>query len=201
VDFGASRATIVGVWPDAASRFPAGGADLWSPLTWPDDSFLNQRGSIALGAIARLGGDANVGSASAEIATIAQRLAAAYPETNAGRGAIVEPLQQAMVGPVRPLLLIIALSIAAVLVIACANVANLLLAQTRERSREFALRTSLGATRSRLIRQLLAESLALYAVAGVLGISVAPALARALIARYPGTLPLAAVSASTAVSC
>ena len=174
------------------TRFPAGGADLWSPLTWPEDSFLNQRGSIALGAIARLRSGADVASASAEIATIAQRLAATYPETNAGRGAIVEPLQQAMVGPVRPMLLIIALSIAAVLVIACANVANLLLAQTRERGREFALRTSLGATRGRLTRQLLAESLALYAVAGVLGIAIAPALARALIARYPGTLPLAA---------
>ena len=192
VGFGSSRATIVGVWPEAASRFPAGGADLWSPLTWPEDSFLNQRGSIALGAIARLQPGADIATASAELATIAQRLAAAYPDTNAGRSPIVEPLQQAMVGPVRPMLLIIALSIAAVLVIACANVANLLLAQTTERGREFAVRTSLGASRGRLVRQLVAESLALYAVAGLAGIAIAPGIARALIARYPGTLPLAA---------
>jgi predicted permease len=192
IGFGSGRATVVGVWPEAGDRFPAGGADLWTPLTWPADSFLEQRGSIALGAIARLRGGADVASASAELTTIARRLAAAYPETNAGRSPIVEPLQDAMVGPVRPMLILIALSIAAVLTIACANVANLLLAQTWERGRELALRTSLGATKGRLVRQLLAETLGLYALAGAAGVAIAPALARVLIARYPDTLPLAA---------
>jgi putative ABC transport system permease protein len=190
--FGSARATIVGVWPDAADRFPVGGADLWSPLTWPPDSFLEQRGSIALGAIARLRPGADVAAASAELGTITRRLAAAYPETNAGRGAIVEPLQAAMVGPVRPMLVLIALSIVAVLTIACANVANLLLAQAWDRGREFALRTTLGASRARLVRQLLAESLGLYAIAGAAGIAIATPLARLLIARYPDALPLAA---------
>jgi putative ABC transport system permease protein len=192
VGFGTARATIVGVWPEAGDRFPAGGVDLWTPLTYPEDSFLNQRGSIALGTIARLRTGADAASAAAELSIIAARLATAYPETNKGRTALVEPLQEAMVGPVRPMLIVIALSIAAVLLVACVNVANLLLAQTCARSREFALRTSLGATRGRLVRQLLAESLALYAVAGAAGILLAPALARALIARYPGALPLAA---------
>jgi putative ABC transport system permease protein len=191
IGFGTARATVVGVWPDAGDRFPTGGADLWAPLTYPEDSFLNQRGSIALGTIARLRAGADLTAAAAELSAIAARLASAYPETNKGRTALIEPLQAAMVGPVRPMLIVIALSIAAVLLVACANVANLLLAQTCARGREFALRTSLGATRGRLVRQLLAESLALYAVAGVAGIALAPALARALIARYPGALPLA----------
>jgi predicted permease len=190
--FGAGRATIVGVWPEAGDRFPAGGVDLWSALTYPEDSFLNQRGSIALGTIGRLRAGAALEAAAAELTTTAARLAAAYPETNKGRTALIEPLQASMVGPVRPMLIVIALSIAAVLVVACANVANLLLAQTCERGREFALRTSLGATRGRLVRQLLAESLLLYAAAGAAGIALAPAIARALIAKYPDALPLAA---------
>ena len=191
VGFGTARATIVGVWPDAGDRFPAGGVDLWSPLTCPDDSFLNQRGSIALGAIGRLRRGSDVAGAAAELGTIAQRLAVAYPDTNAGRGAIVEPLQAAMVGPVRPMLIVIALAIAAVLAIACANIANLLLAQTWERGREFAVRASLGASRGRLVRLLLAESLGIYAIAGVAGMAIAPALARALLGRYPDAMPLA----------
>jgi hypothetical protein len=191
IGLGSARATIVGVWPDAADRFPAGGVDLWTPLVYPDDSFLNQRGSIALGAIGRLTRGADVAAASAELSTIARRLARDYPETNAGRDAIVEPLQEAMVGPVRPMLIVIALSIAAVLAIACANIANLLLAQTCERSRELAVRSSLEATRSRLVRQLMSESLGLYVIAGAIGIAIAPAMASALLARYPDALPLA----------
>jgi putative ABC transport system permease protein len=191
IGLGSARAAIVGVWPDAADRFPAGGVDLWTPLVYPDDSFLNQRGSIALGAIGRLRRGVDVATASAELSTIARRLARDYPETNTNRDAIIEPLQDAMVGPVRPMLIVIALSIAAVLAIACANIANLLLAQTCERSRELAVRTSLGATRSRLVRQLMSESLALYVVAGALGIAIAPAMTSALLARYPDALPLA----------
>ena len=192
IGFGTGRATIVGVWPEAGDRFPAGGVDVWAPLTWPDDSFLNQRGSIALGTIARLRRGSSVDTAAAEIETIAQRLAITYPDTNAGREAIVEPLQAAMVGPVRPMLIVIALAIAAVLAVACANIANLLLAQTCERGREFAVRASLGASRSRLVRLLLAESIGIYAVAGVAGVAVAPAFARALLSRYPQAMPLAA---------
>jgi len=133
-----------------------------------------------------------VAGAAAEVGTIAQRLAVAYPDTNAGRAAIVEPLQAAMVGPVRPMLIVIALAIAAVLAIACANIANLLLAQTWERGREFAVRASLGASRGRLVRLLLAESLGAYGIAGVAGVAMAPVLARALLARYPDAMPLAA---------
>ena len=79
VGFGTARATIVGVWPDAGDRFPAGGVDLWSPLTYPDDSFLNQRGSIALGAIGRLRRGSDVAGAAAELGTIAHRLATRIP--------------------------------------------------------------------------------------------------------------------------
>ena len=78
-----------------------------------------------------------------------------------------------------------------VLLTACANIANLLLAQTCQRSREFAVRTSLGATRGRLVRQLTAESLGLFSIAGAAGIGIAPAITSGLIAQYPGALPLA----------
>jgi hypothetical protein len=85
IGLGAARSTIVGVWPDAADRFPAGGSDLWTPLRYPPDSFLNQRGSIALGAIARLKPGVAVAEARTELSTIAKRLAAEYPETNTAR--------------------------------------------------------------------------------------------------------------------
>lgn len=189
---GAARATIVGVWPDAADRFPAGGTALWTPLTYPADSFLNQRGSIALGALGRMAPDVEVDTARAELAAIAQRLALAYPQTNTGRSAIVESLQPAMVGPIGPMIAVMALSMAAVLAIACANIANLLLAQSSGRSRELAVRAALGATRGRVLRQLTAESLILFTVAGTLGVVMAPSLANVLIAQYPGALPLAA---------
>jgi putative ABC transport system permease protein len=191
IGLGAARATIVGVWPEAADRFPTGGTDLWTPLTYPPDSFLNQRGSIALGAVARLNHGVDVAGARAELSTIAKRLAAVYPQTNAGRTPIVDALQDTMVGPVRPMIVLMALSIGAVLAIACANIANLLLAQTCERSREFAVRASLGATQGRLVRQLICESLGLFTIAGLAGISIAPMMTRALISRYPGALPLA----------
>lgn len=191
IGLGAARATIVGVWAHAADRFPAGGSDLWTPLRYPPDSFLNQRGSIALGAIARLKPGVAVAEARTELSTIAKRLGAEYPETNTARSPIVDPLQDTMVGPVRPMIVLMALSIAAVLAIACANIANLLLAQTCQRSREFAVRTSLGATRGRLVRQLTAESLGLFTIAGAAGIGIAPAITSGLIAQYPGALPLA----------
>lgn len=192
IGLGSGRPTIVGVWSEAADRFPAGGGDLWTPLVYSPDSFLNQRGSIALSAVGRLGGGVSIASVAAELSTIAGRLAVAHPDTNTGRDAIVEPLQAAMVGPVRPIILLIAFSVAAVLTIACANIANLLLAQTSARSRELATRTALGATRVRLALQLTGESLTLFAVAGMLGVALAPPMTSAILARYPGTLPLAA---------
>ena len=189
---GSEPRTIVGVLPPEADRFPAGGADVWTPLTFPASSFLNQRGSIGLAAIGRLRHDASMATAQEEISTVAARLAADYPATNRGRAVILDGLQDAMVGPVKPMMLLLAGSIAMLLAVACANIANLLLAQAHARNLEFGIRAAVGASPGRLARQLWTESLALFGVAGALGVALARPIALALIARYPDTLPLAA---------
>src|SRR3954468_4841800 len=190
IDIGSGRASIVGVLPAAADRFPVGGSDLWTPLAFPADSFLNQRGSIALAAVGRLRDGVTVDTAKAELATIAARLALAHPETNRERLFTIDSLQNAMVGPVRPMMLILAGAIAVLLAVACANIANLLLAQAQARGTEFALRAAIGASGWRLARQLWTETLALFAVAGAGGILVSRPIARVLVARYPEALPL-----------
>ena len=189
---GAERHTIVGVLPQEADRFPAGGADVWTALTFPPSSFLNQRGSIALSAIGRLRGDATMAAARNEISTIAARLAATYPDTNRDRAIRLDGLQDAMVGPIKPMMMLLALSVAMLLAVACANIANLLLAQAHARTLEFGIRGAVGASPGRLARQLWTESLAVFAVAGAVGVAIAHPLALWLVARYPATLPLAA---------
>ena len=192
IDIGAKRTQIIGVLPAAADRFPAGGSDAWVPLTFPADSFLNQRGSIALAAIARLGPGRSRDAAQAEVNTIAARLAKTYPDTNSHRRYALDGLQEAMAGPVRLMVILLAGAIAMLLAVACANIANLLLAQAQARAPELALRGAIGASRGRLLRQLWTETLALFVIAGALGVAFSLPLARALVARYPDALPLAA---------
>src|SRR4051812_25212029 len=112
LQIGAGHHAIVGVLPPEADRFPAGGADVWAALAFPPSSFLNQRGSIALSAIGRLRGDATLAAASGEISTIFARLAIAYPDTNRDRTVRLEGLQDAMVGPIKPMMMLLALSVA-----------------------------------------------------------------------------------------
>ena len=192
IDIGSDRTQIVGVLPPAANHFPAGGSDVWIPLTFSADSFLNQRGSIALAAIGRLRTGQSRDTAQAEVSTIADRLAKTYPDTNRSRRFAVDELQGAMAGPVRPMVMLIAGAIALLLAVACANIANLLLAHAQARAPELALRGAIGASRGRLLRQLWTETLALFAVAGTAGVVCSLPLARALVARYPEALPLAA---------
>ncbi len=192
MQLGAERHTIVGVLPPEAARFPAGGADVWTALAFPPASFLNQRGSIALSAIGRLRGDATIAGARNETSAIAARLATTYPATNRDRTVGLDGLQDAMVGPIRPMMLLLALSVAMLLAVACANIANLLLAQAHARTLEFGIRGAVGASPGRLARQLWTESLVLFAVAGVLGAGLAYPLALWLVSRYPDTVPLAA---------
>jgi predicted permease len=192
LQLGSVRHTIVGVLPPEADRFPAGGADVWIPLTFPASSFLNTRGSIALAAIGRLRGDSTMRAAQEQISTLSGRLAAVYPETNHARAIVIDGLQDAMVGPIKPMMWLLAGSIVMLLAVACANIANLLLAQAHARSLEFGIRAAVGASPGRLARQLWTESLALFGLAGLLGLAVARPIAVALIARYPDRLPLAA---------
>src|SRR5262249_21035223 len=184
--------TIAGALPPAADRFPAGGADLWIPLTFAPTSFLNQRGSVALSAVGRVRPGVGMSRAQQELATIAARLAAEYPDTNRNRGVILDRLQDAMVGPIRAMLLLLAGAIAARLAVASANIANLLLAHAQSRRLEFDIRTAIGASRGRLVRQLWTETAALFSFAGILGVALASPLASAIIDRYPDALPLAA---------
>ena len=192
LQLGGARHTIVGVLPPEADRFPAGGADVWTALIFPPSSFLNQRGSIALSAIGRLRRDSTLAAAREEITTIAARLAAMYPDTNRNRTVRIDPLQDAMVGPIKPTMVLLALAVTMLLALASANIANLLLAQVHARSLEFGIRAALGASSGRIARQLWTETLALCTVSGALGVALARPLARWLVSRYPETLPLAA---------
>src|SRR6185295_19305123 len=132
-------------------------ADLWVPLVW-DAEERAVRGNHNYRVIGRLKPGVDLGRAQAEMTTISQRLEQQYPADNKGWGAIVLPLHDALVSDVRPGLLVLLGAVACVLLIACANLANLLLARVLGRARELAIRAAVGAGRARIVQQLLVES-------------------------------------------
>ena len=132
-----------------------------------DDSARNER---HLRAIARLKPGVTVEQARAEVGAIAQRLEQAHPLTNKGQGAFVVSITDEIVGGIRPTLLLVFGAVIFVLLVACANVANLLLARASIRYKEITIRSAIGAARSQLIRQLMTESLVLSLVGGALGL-------------------------------
>jgi putative ABC transport system permease protein len=161
----------------------------WLPITSAPNPNWFTRDNPAVWALGRLKPGVTLDQAQRDLSAIMRQLAAEYPASNAGFDARVLSMQENLVGQVRPYLLILFGFVAVVLLIACANVANLLLARSAARQREMSLRAALGAGRGRLVRQLLTESLILSAIGGIVGLILAYWAIQWLVAAVPGGLP------------
>jgi putative ABC transport system permease protein len=185
--------TVVGIAAEGFA-YPLADLDVWVPFDW-QPGFLEApwfRFAHFVRPIARLAPGATPEEAGAELAAIAAQLEQQHPETNRGYQAGVTPLRDWLVGDVRQPLLILFVAVVLVLFGACANTANLLLARAGARSREMAMRSALGASRTRLVRQLLSESLTLAFLGGAAGLLLALAGTRILARLASDALPLAA---------
>jgi putative ABC transport system permease protein len=180
--------TVIGVMP-ASFKFPViGNAELWRALK-PTASATCQRGCLVWRAIGRLKPDASIAKAQVEMSTIANRLAGQYPDSNSKVGATLVPLHTQMVGNLQRPLLVLLGAVVFVLLIACANVANLMLARGATREKELAIRAALGASRARVIRQLLTESMLVAVAGGAGGLLLAFWLLRFFISLSPPGAP------------
>jgi predicted permease len=182
--------TIVGVLPASFTLYR--GTDVYIPMGQWDNSGLQNRGAgMGLQGIGRLKPGVTLAQAQSDLDGVMRRLAEAYPEANRGVGAAVIPLKERLVGDVGPNLWMLLGAVGFVLLIACVNVSNLLLARATGRTREFAIRAALGASHSRLLRQSLTESVLLALAGGGLGLLLAALGTRAALGALPTGLPRA----------
>ena len=172
--------TVLGVAPRSLD-YPRG-VEIWTPRAFDAEDLTTQRGAHYLGVIARLAPGATMQQATGQVAAVGDRLAAEYPNTNGRTSATLITLRESLVGDVRPALYLLLGAVGLVLLIACANVANLFVARALSRRRDLALRQAVGASRGRLARIVLTESVLLAAAGGALGLLIAawgtPLLAR-----------------------
>jgi putative ABC transport system permease protein len=196
VDIDAVPHTIVGVAPPSFAFFPIprefpGAVDVYTPvgLMGSSPAWQDRGNHPGLRVLARLAPGASVDSARREMETIMLRLEKAYPNSNSGYRATVASLQEILFRDFRAALWTLLAAVASVLLIACVNVAHLLLARASARRREFAIRTAIGAGRGRLVRQVLTESLLLSAIGGALGVAVAAWAIGPLLRISPREIP------------
>jgi putative ABC transport system permease protein len=180
--------TVIGVMPEKFKLPIPFDSEIWRPIT-PSLNKRCQRGCITIRVIARLKPDTTLEQAGTELGVIAQRIEEQYPETNKGVGVTINPLHEQIVGDVKPAMLVLLGAVGFVLLIACANVANISLVRAAAREREIAIRMALGAGRWRLVRQFLTESLIFSVLGGIIGLLLASWMVDLLIAISPEGTP------------
>jgi predicted permease len=191
ITLNAASYEIVGVIPPDFS-FYGHDRDVYTPIgQWNDKSFRDRRIDLSAHAIGRLKPGVTLAQAKSDMDRVAQNLATAFPEADKNVGISLVSMKEDIVGNVQPFLIVLLAAVGFLLLISCANVANLLLARAMGRSREFAIRAALGANPMRVIRQLLTESILLAAAGGALGLLLAWWGTKVMLASLPGALPRA----------
>jgi putative ABC transport system permease protein len=180
--------TVVGVMP-ADMRFPSRATDVWLPLGVFIRTFPPRDAHPGLQGLARLKPGVTIEAGRAAMATVARQLGDAYPESNRGNGVSVTSYYDSLVQGARPVLYTLLAAVGLLLVLACSNLASLMLARAETRQREFALRAAIGAGRGRLLGLLVTEAILLAVVGGAAGLGLAASALRALTSMHPTTIP------------